>query len=199
MNRTTLLAIPALTLLTATACNWQPAGPVEPTQLLEPLAGDEIPTDRPETPVQAASAELKTADGDALGTVTFSREDDGVAVHAKLTGLEPGSTHGMHIHEGDSCTPPDFASAGGHFAPDANDHGERGMQSHAGDLGNVMANTDGVAQLHIETDDIALSGDDSIVVRTVVLHEGRDDLESQPSGDAGPRLACGTIRSTESE
>ena len=145
---------------------------------------------------KAAVAELKKADGTRVGDVQFASTGDGVRVQATLTGLAPNSVHGFHVHEGSDCVAPDFKSAGGHFDPDGHEHGAMGRGSHAGDLGNITADDDGMAMLDVMTTDLRLEGEDSALNRSVVLHADADDLMSQPSGDAGSRMACGEVRQT---
>ena len=72
-------------------------------------------------------------------------------------------------------------------------HGAPGPQSHAGDLGNFTTDADGTASLDLVSADLGLDGDSSAVARTLVVHEGADDMTTQPSGAAGGRLACGSI------
>ena len=119
----------------------------------------------------------------------------------KVTGLTPGK-HGFHIHEfgdlSDGCT-----SAGGHYNPDGVDHGglEGGMKdAHVGDLGNIVANDDGVADIKLILKRVDLHGDRSVVGRALIVHADEDDLgkggdaESLKTGNAGDRLGCGVIR-----
>jgi Cu-Zn family superoxide dismutase len=127
------------------------------------------------------------------GTVNFTQRGDKVMVEARVTGLTPG-LHGFHIHERGNCTAPDGSSAGPHFNPGASAHGGTEGPRHGGDLGNVTANADGIAEYRVEVSGISLgSGDDSIIGRSVIVHEKADDLRSQPAGNAGARLACGLI------
>jgi Cu-Zn family superoxide dismutase len=192
MNTPIQTLLPLVTLTLVSACQPVTVAPLVSDEAVSPTTDAAPEPDTEDAPEAAAG--LTTADGTPIGTVGFvAIDDDTVRVVARLGNLEPGSTHGIHIHEGTTCTPPDFTSAGGHFAPDGHEHGERGPDSHHGDLGNVMANADGVALLEVELDQVSLKGEDSIVSRTVVLHAEKDDLTSQPSGDAGPRMACGTI------
>lgn len=117
-------------------------------------------------------------------------------IKGRIQGLKPGE-HGFHIHEfgdmSDGC-----ASMGGHYNPDGVDHGDI-EQGHVGDLGNVSANEDGVADFTIIAKRVDLVGDRSVVGRGIVVHADRDDLgkggdaESLKTGNAGDRLACGII------
>jgi Cu-Zn family superoxide dismutase len=127
------------------------------------------------------------------GTVVFAEVDGGVQVIAELQGLSPGN-HGFHIHEFGDCSAPDATSAGGHFNPMGSPHaGPEDAVRHAGDLGNILAGSDGKARLEWVDPVLRLSGQDSVVGRAVVVHAGEDDLASQPSGNAGPRVACGVV------
>ena len=127
------------------------------------------------------------------GTVTFTQIGDQVKVVADVTGLSPG-LHGFHVHEYGDCTAANGTSAGGHFNPDHKPHGgPTDTERHVGDLGNITANAEGKA--HFEWTDglLALNGPHSIIGRGIVVHAGQDDLKSQPSGNAGARVACGVI------
>ena len=150
-------------------------------------------------PVRAA-AELKPTEGSRVsGTVTFVAADGEVRVVADLQGLEPGK-HGFHVHEKGDCSAPDASSAGGHLNPAGSSHGAQtdpGEKRHVGDLGNVEADADGKVHLEVTDQVIALEGENSIVGKAVVVHAQADDLTSQPTGDAGGRLACGVIEIRE--
>jgi Cu-Zn family superoxide dismutase len=127
------------------------------------------------------------------GTVWFEKAAGGVHVTAQLAGLAPG-THGFHIHEFGDCSAPDATSAGGHWNPKGEPHGAPAdAHRHSGDLGNVEAKADGTATVDVTSSDLALAGPSTIVGRGVVVHAKRDDLKTQPSGDAGDRIACGAI------
>ncbi|MFW5972911.1 MAG: superoxide dismutase family protein [Bacteroidota bacterium] len=145
---------------------------------------------------QTAVAELEPTEGNEVrGTVTFTEEDDGVRVHAVVVNL-PGERHGFHVHEFGDCSAPDAESAGGHFAPHDRPHGapdDPAEERHVGDLGNIEADEDGNAEYERVDEVIELEGENSIVGRSVVVHAREDDLESQPTGEAGARLACGVI------
>jgi Cu-Zn family superoxide dismutase len=134
-----------------------------------------------------------TEGSETTGTVTFNQKPDGILVAADIKDLSPGK-HGFHIHEFGDCSKLDGKSAGGHFNPTARNHGgPESAERHVGDLGNLVADNDGTA--HYEWTDklISFSGKNSILGRAIIVHAGEDDLTSQPTGNAGARLACGVI------
>lgn len=131
--------------------------------------------------------------GGASGSVTFTSVKDGIEVVADVTGLAPGS-HGFHVHEYGDCSAMDGSSAGGHFNPMGHHHGAPvDPMRHAGDLGNLVADTSGHARLVWVDKGMRLSGPNSIIGRSVIVHAKMDDLVSQPTGNAGGRVACGVI------
>ena len=134
-----------------------------------------------------------TAGSTVAGTVTFTAAGDTVKVVADLSGLTPGK-HGFHIHEFGDCSDPKAASAGGHFNPSNHQHGAPDVaERHAGDLGNIDADASGKAHLEASDKAMKLAGADSIIGHAVIVHEKADDLKTQPTGDAGGRVACGVI------
>ncbi|WP_337176075.1 superoxide dismutase family protein [Paludisphaera sp.] len=126
------------------------------------------------------------------GRITFTQEGDKMHVQAILTGLTPGP-HGFHIHEFGVWSE-DGMATGGHFNPTSHPHADvHSPERHVGDLGNIVADEDGKATLELKDSLLKFHGPTSILGRGVVVHEKADDLVSQPSGDAGGRLAVGTI------
>lgn len=150
---------------------------------------------QPRTTRQARAQLVAAPGSDIRGEVVFRETERGVHIEAKVEGL-PSGAHGIHIHEIGKCERPDFTSAGDHFDPDGNPHGPPGPGSHAGDLGNLSADTQGIARLDMTTEDISLDpqSKDTIIGRALIIHADPDDLVSQPSGNAGDRIACGIIR-----
>lgn len=144
--------------------------------------------------ITAAVAVLHPTEGNMVhGTVTFTKNTDGIRIVADVEGLTPGK-HGFHIHELGDCSAIDASSAGGHFNPDGMPHGApNDMNRHVGDLGNLVADEEGEAHYERTDSFIDFSGDHSIIGLSVVIHAEEDDLTSQPSGAAGPRVACGVI------
>jgi Cu-Zn family superoxide dismutase len=155
---------------------------------------EEMAAESTESAITEAVAVLSPTEGNtAHGVVTFNKTVDGIKIVADMEGLSPGK-HGFHIHEFGDCTAPDAVSAGGHFNPDNMPHGAPSdMERHVGDLGNLEANEEGMAHYERTDNLISLSGPHSIIGLSVVVHAGEDDLTSQPSGNAGPRVACGVI------
>ena len=144
-------------------------------------------------PTKAIAVLHPTAGSNVSGTVTFTKGTDGIQVVADLTGLTPGK-HGFHVHEFGDCSSPDGNSAGSHFNPTHKQHGAPdAADRHAGDLGNIEADASGKAHLDWKDKVMKLSGPDSIVGHSVIVHEKEDDLKTQPTGNAGGRLACGVI------
>lgn len=145
-----------------------------------------------------AEAVLVDSAGEEVGTATLVQEAEGVRITVSVDGLEPGR-RGFHIHEHGRCDAPDFESAGGHFAPGDQQHGTENPEGpHAGDLPNLRVGTDGQGENDTLNPLLSLSGDEASLMRpggtSVIIHEGADDYYTDPSGDAGARIACGVIR-----
>lgn len=143
-----------------------------------------------------ATAQLKPTKGNkAIGEATFEQAGKLVRVVVFVQGLKPGQEHGLHIHEVGDCSAPDAMSAKGHFNPFGKPHGIPGStERHAGDLPNLQANKRGRANIHYDADIITLRpGPANIIGKALVVHANPDDFRSQPTGNAGARLACGVI------
>jgi len=140
-----------------------------------------------------AQATLHNADGDSVAEATLTETPQGVLIDARFTALPEGE-HGFHIHTTGACTAPDFKSAGGHFNPDGVSHGFlHGDAHHAGDMPNIFVPASGKLHVHAFADGVTfneLFDDDGAAL---MVHDGADDYESQPSGAAGARIACGVI------
>lgn len=121
------------------------------------------------------------------GTAEFRQMREGVLVTIFLSGLPSSSTgfFALHIHEGTSCSGDGFPATGGHYNPAGLAH-----PLHAGDLPPLLFNS-GMAYLSVMTNRFSVN---DVLGRTVVIHSGPDDLHTQPSGNAGTKIACGTIR-----
>lgn len=157
--------------------------------------------------IAVANAPLKSlGDSSVEGLVLFTESERtnaageterSVQITYEVTGMTPNKTRGFHIHEVGDCSSDDGMSAGGHFNPGGHEHGSlHDEDSHAGDLGNITSDDKGSAVGRIShVKKISLDSDDAtnIVGRSVIVHAAADDLISQPTGDAGPRVACGVI------
>ena len=158
------------------------------------IALAQTPAAKSEASSKAIAVLHPTAGNKVSGTVTFTPVADGVQVHAELTGLTAGK-HGFHVHEFGDCSAADASSAGAHFNPTNQPHaGPDTAARHEGDMGNVEADASGNAKVHYVDHQISLTNDaKSAIGRSVVVHAKPDDLKTQPSGNAGGRVACGVI------
>jgi len=143
--------------------------------------------------VQAHVALVAIGNSGVAGEINFAQSGGKVMVTGEVTGLTPGE-HGFHVHEkGDLSDTEKGESAGGHFNPDMEDHGRPSDTTrHAGDFGNITANAEGVAEIKFEDTVVKLDGANAIVGRSIVIHAQADRF-TQPSGDAGGRVAFGKI------
>lgn len=153
-------------------------------------------TPHPEAETPHIAVKIQAASGSKVsGYITFTPEKQGkVKVKGEIKGLSPAGMHGFHVHEYGDCSASDGSSAGGHYNPKGKAHGAPEMSAHhAGDLGNIVSDADGVAHINSTFNHFQLKGHDSIVGRAIIVHEKADDLSSQPSGAAGKRIGCGVI------
>ncbi|MCI4568064.1 superoxide dismutase family protein [Lysobacter sp. CFH 32150] len=149
---------------------------------------------------QAATVMLASASGSLVsGKGTLQPMGDGVHLRGTVGGLAPNSQHGIHVHEKGDCSAVDASSAGGHFNPGASAHGRAGSgPHHAGDMDNLVADAEGVAQINIHLHGVTLGGGaaNDIAGRALVVHAAPDDYATQPAGNSGARVACGVITVT---
>ena len=150
------------------------------------------------TPRGNATVQLTPAAGSQVtGTLTAMPMGNGVHLTGNIAGLAPGSTHAFHIHEKGDCSAADFTSAGGHFNPTAQPHGRaaQGMH-HMGDSDNLVADAKGVARVDAHFKGVVIGGGalNDVLGKAVIVHAGADDYTTQPTGNAGGRIACGVIR-----
>lgn len=160
-----------------------------------PTARSELSDQREEAaPVSAVAILSPTQGNDAEGRVEISAASpEGLALHVRLSGLHPGK-HGFHVHTLGDCSAPDASSAGGHFNPTGMPHsGPDSVKHHVGDLGNLEADDNGQVDTRLVFESLRLQGETGILGRALIVHQNADDFETQPSGDAGPRVACGVI------
>ena len=143
----------------------------------------------------SAVANLEPTKGnDTKGTVTFMQDGDVVHVRANLTGLKPGATHGFHVHEKGDCSSGDGMSTGGHYNPGGKPHGPQNGEHHAGDMPSVTADSYGNANASFDLHGVSVGpGAADLVGRGLIVHRDPDDYKTQPTGNAGPRIACGVI------
>jgi superoxide dismutase, Cu-Zn family len=149
----------------------------------------------PEPP--RATAQLQPTKGNkTFGEATFEQVGDKVRVVVFVQGLKPGQEHGLHIHEVGDCSSGDGMSTKGHFNPFGKPHGHYGgAERHAGDLPSLKANKAGRANVQIDLDIITVTpGPASIIGRGLIVHASPDDYKTQPTGNAGARIACGVIQ-----
>ncbi len=144
-----------------------------------------------------ASAVLQPTKGNNVkGTVTFVQGADRVRVSGTVSGLQPNSQVGFHIHEAGDCSSGDGMSAKGHFNPQGKPHGNpASAERHAGDLPMLRADASGNASISADLDVISVGpGPNSIVGRGLIVHVQPDDYKTQPTGNAGARSACAVIQ-----
>jgi superoxide dismutase, Cu-Zn family len=168
---------------------------VAPALAQQPLALHQAGNTTAPAVARAVAVLHPTAGNQATGTVTFTQEGQVVKVVAEVTGLKPNAKHGFHVHELGDCSALDASSAGGHFNPMSMPHGAPGdMKHHGGDLGNLQADAQGKAHIELTLADVTLgAGAMGILGRGVIVHLMEDDLKTQPTGNSGARIACGTI------
>lgn len=147
---------------------------------------------------ESANAALKSADGKDVGSVTLTQTPAGVLLNLTIKGL-PAGEHAFHVHAVGKCEAP-FTSAGGHFNPGGKKHGMMAADGHhAGDMPNLHIPSTGELTVEVVNAAITLEkGKPNSVFdadgSAVIIHAGKDDYKTDPTGDAGGRIACGVIQ-----
>jgi Cu-Zn family superoxide dismutase len=147
---------------------------------------------------QTAKAALQSAEGKDAGSVTLTQTPSGVLLSLSVKGL-PAGEHAFHVHAVGKCEPP-FTSAGGHFNPGNKKHGMLSPDgAHAGDMPNLHIPAGGELTVEVLNSAVTLEKDKPNSVfdadgSAVVIHAGKDDYKTDPTGDAGGRIACGVVQ-----
>jgi Cu-Zn family superoxide dismutase len=128
--------------------------------------------------------------------VTFTPQGGKVIVSGEIRGLKPNAEHGFHVHEKGDCSSGDGMSTGGHYNPSGAPHGQHGAGTHhAGDLPSLKADGSGVAKFSFDSTTLNVgSGPADVIGKGLIVHRDADDYKTQPTGNAGPRLACAVIQ-----
>ena len=147
---------------------------------------------------QPTKVEMKDGTGKSLGTATLTQGSNGVNIALDLKGLAPGE-HALHVHMTAKCEGPAFTTAGGHFNPANKKHGMKNPEGpHAGDMNNFTVGADGSVKATVTAPGVTLrDGQPNSVFANggtaLVIHGKGDDMMTDPAGNAGDRIACGTI------
>lgn len=190
MRRLTLTASAAMATLMLAACSSEPANDTVTADAALDNMLNQMPAEGGPT---TATAQIRTADGTEVGTATASEIDGALRVTVNGVGMPPGE-RGFHIHQVGACDGPDFQTAGGHWNPTNAQHGTQNPAGpHAGDMPNLNVAADGTATatFTLPAGSFAglMDGDGS----AIVVHDGPDDMRTDPAGDSGARIACGTF------
>ena len=164
---------------------------------LVPLAACQRGELTPGTPIDGgrlAVAPMVDAAGRPVGRATVREVAGGLRVTLDARGV-PAGTHGAHLHTVGRCDAPDFASAGPHWNPAAAKHGTMNPQGpHTGDLPNILIGSDGRGTLGATLAGATMDGLLDADGATMMIHAAADDLQTDPSGNSGARIACGVIQ-----
>ncbi len=149
-----------------------------------------------------ATASLVAADGTSRGEATLIEAGGVVTLNVKGLGLPPGD-HGAHLHAIGKCDAPGFTTAGPHLNPAGKMHGMMNPQgSHLGDLPNLSVAADGTGSLAFRIDGSAAALSHDLFDAdgsAIVIHAAADDYKTDPSGNSGPRIACGVFVRTPTD
>ena len=191
MNTCKTFLVPFITLALIAGCN--KSKHKDDSMKMDATAKDKKVAVAHMMPSEAAATQPSW--GKPMGDITFTQKGEKVHITGTITGLPPGK-HGIHIHEKGDLSAPDLMSTGGHYNPDKHIHGGPSTSPvHAGDFGNLEADTSGKATIDLTVDDITIGGaKNDILGKAVIIHAKEDDLKSQPAGAAGARVAGGVIK-----
>jgi Cu-Zn family superoxide dismutase len=178
------LGVMSLLVISAGAC-----APVE-----QPL----VPQGELATAGATASADIRNVVGQSKATATATQVGDSIRIRVDAQGM-PRGTYAAHVHTTGSCAPPDFTSAGPHWNPTGQQHGRNNPAGmHKGDLPNLAVGTDGRGSFEFTIPSASVAGGNMALLDTdgaaLVIHAQADDYRSDPSGNAGSRIACGVFR-----
>lgn len=191
MKKIIKFEIAALALLAVVSCKEAKKEATDATTEIEAVAEDI----KEEVMAESITFMMEPKSGSSVkGEVSFSEENGTVTMTGTFTGLSEGE-HAIHIHQTADCSSDDGKSTGGHWNPTNEPHGKWGAKEgyHKGDIGNMMADSDGNALIELSTDQWCIGCDDenkNIVGKAIIVHQGVDDFTSQPSGAAGARVSC---------
>ena len=141
------------------------------------------------------TVQLINGEGKAIGSATITSAGKGVNIRLRVQDLSPGE-HAFHVHQTSSCQAPDFKSAGPHFNPTNKKHGLKNKKEghHAGDMQNFSVPATGRAAVNFHNSDVTLDQLTANGGTALVIHAKADDMVTDPSGNAGDRIACGEIK-----
>jgi len=191
MKKIIKFEIAALALLAVVSCKEAKKEATDAATEIEAVAEDI----KEEVMTESITFMMEPKSGSSVkGEVSFSEENGTVTMTGTFTGLSEGE-HAIHIHQTADCSSDDGKSTGGHWNPTNEPHGKWGAKEgyHKGDIGNMMADSDGNAVIELSTDQWCIGCDDenkNIVGKAIIVHQGVDDFTSQPSGAAGARVSC---------
>lgn len=148
-----------------------------------------------------AQAMIQSASGSSMtGEAIFEESNGKVKMTLTVKDATPG-THAVHLHENGDCSAADATSAGGHWNPTHESHGNRAGDGafHSGDIANLEVGSDGTGTLEVSAADWTIGGtaDSNVIGKAVIIHASADDFVSQPSGNAGAREGCGVVSQVE--
>lgn len=173
------------------------AAAISSLMLIGCVSEGNVPTGAPTPHVAFAEAALRDANGNVVGDVVIDQLDQGIRLTLRARNMTPG-VKAAHIHAIGRCDAPDFTSAGGHWNPFDREHGrDNPAGQHMGDMPNVIVGQEGTGLLEVTITGARIEGGNAALLdadgAAVMIHAGSDDYRSDPTGNAGGRIACGVI------